>query len=163
MFSVYCTYSTTWGTSSLITKISFDTNKTVGDSGFFLDLDSAELKLPTHKDKKIRQDAQKLQKHLPTTARELPWFSHKGHFSSTLVLQMVAEGPHQSHRSEKSGLRSPVSTVTASANRTGVVDHPSFPVEREKHYKTQCPDIVFYNAEVFRPEVLGPYRNNPGT
>ena len=108
--------------------------------GFFLDLESAELKLPTHKDKKIRQDPPEITKaftHNSTGTllihREVEC-SYKGHSSSALVLQMVAEGPHQSPRSGKSGLRSQLSTVTASTNRTGVKDHTSFPVEWEKHY-----------------------------
>ena len=45
--------------------------------GFILDSDSAELRLPTDKVKKIRPDAQKLQKQSPTTARELSRFIGK--------------------------------------------------------------------------------------
>ena len=45
--------------------------------GFILDSDSAELRLPTDKVQKIMQDAQKLQNHSPTTARELSRFIGK--------------------------------------------------------------------------------------
>jgi len=45
--------------------------------GFILDSDSAELRLPADKSKKIRQDAQKVLKNTVTTARELSRFVGK--------------------------------------------------------------------------------------
>ena len=78
--------------------------------------------------------------------------ANKGHSSSALVLQRVAEGPQQSPRSGKSGLRGPVSIVTASTNRTRVVDHTSFLVEWEKHYKTQTHNV---NGDRCIPEGMG--------
>ena len=119
-------------------KISVDTNKTVGVSRVHSGLRLSRAETSNRQGQDDQAGCPEITKaftHNSTGTisihREVEC-GHKSHSSSALVLQRVAEGPQQSPRSGKSGLRGPVSTVTAGTNRTRVVDHTSFPVEWDK-------------------------------